>query len=230
MLLTPGYVEGALHDVIFELPIASDADYISSATDGGSPGNFSLTSAEGGDEVFRSAQGKRPFPGYGRLPQATKTDASGSDLQVTITVEGFRLGKFVTQDIALTAAGTETVKGTKLLDEVSRVFIKSISNPAASDTLAVGLDDSWLGLPFDISHKSAIRSILKIAAGTPDANGPKIQTDLTDVMVKLEAFGSGIDVKTLYSSAAIAVTDRYLMKVINNGSTRVMSRVGTLLG
>lgn len=229
MLLQPGYLQGALHDVIFIFPIASDDDYISSSSDAGSPAAFDCSASEGGDEVFRSAQGKKPFPGFGRLPQVTKTDASGTSLTVTVTVEGYRFGKFVSQDIACVASGTETVKGTKIIDEVSRVFIKSIENNTTSDTIKVGLDDSWLGLPFDIKSKDAIRSILKIAVGTPDANGPKINSDVTDAMVKLEAFGSGIDVKTLYSGA-IAVTQQYLMKVINDGTSNLVYRSGSLMG
>lgn len=227
-LLTNGFNQDSLCEFTFELPIAATANYFSSATDGGGVGSFSCAASISGAEIFRSAQGKKSLH-YGRLPAVVKTDASGTTLQVVVVLEGYRLGVFQRETISLIAAGTETVKSTKLFDEISKAYIASIIGNAASDTIQIGFDDSWLGLPFQISSKDAIRSVYKISSATPDANGPKVNTDITDAMVKLEKFGSGIDVKALYAATAIAVTDRYLMKIINNGSQSILNRQGVML-
>ena len=217
-----------LAEVTFELPIAQDLDYFTSATDGGAQGNFSIASAVGGTEVFRSATGKKPIH-YGRRIVLTKTDASGSTLTCSVPVRGFRLGGSVSEVVSMTTGRTQTAYTTSLFDEIAELRIVSIANNAASDVLTVGVDDSWLGLPFPISSTDAIRSVYKIANGTPDAAGPKINSDITSAMVKLETQGSGIDVKALYSSTAIAVTDRYLIKAICNSLRKDIPRNGVLL-
>lgn len=232
-ILKPGALQDQVIDFIVELPIAQNATYISSATDGGGAGSFSVTAAVGGTEVFRSAAGKKPLPGYARNVILTKTDAAGTDLRMTVTVQGFRRGRFQQEDIDLNAASaSQIVSSVKCYDEISRIFIKSILAAAASDTLGVGVGGStanlgFIGLPCDISSKDAIRSVLKIAAGTPDATGPKINSDITDAMVMTEKFGSALDLATLYG-ANIAVTDRYLVKVIANGFMDYIPRNGIL--
>jgi hypothetical protein len=232
-ILKPAALQDQIFDFMVVLPLIQNASYISSASDGGSQGSFSVTSAVGGTEVFRSATGKKPLPGYARNVILTKTDAAGTDLRMTVTVQGFRMGRFQQEDVDLNAASaSQIVSSVKCYDEVSKVFIKSILAAAASDFLNVGFGGStanlgFIGLPCDISNKDAIRSVLKIAAGTPDPAGPKINSDITDAMVMTEKFGSALDLATLYG-ANIAVTDRYLIKVISNGFMDYVPRNGVL--
>jgi hypothetical protein len=209
-----------------EFPIAQDLDYFTSATDGGAQGNFSIASSVPGDAVFRSAQGKLPLGAEGRRLVLTKTDASGSTLTCSVAIEGYRFGKFQSEVVVMDTGGTQTSNSQKIYDEVTSLSIAEIANYAASDVLTVVVDDAWIGLPVPISSIDAIRSSFKIAAGTPAAGGPKVNSDVTAAMVKLENNGSGLDVKALHSGA-IAVTDRYLLKVINNGWKNTIARGGT---
>lgn len=209
------------------LPIAADSNYFSSTTDGGSQGAKDIAASVAGDSIFRSATGKRPLF-YARRPTITTVDNSGTNLSVTVRLSCRRFGRLFTQDITATGAGGgETVAGTRVCDEILSMKIISISNNAASDTLSVGFDDSWLGLrvPFK-SHKS-IRMVYKIANGTPDANGPKKESDMTAALVNTT--DAALDVKTLYSSA-IAVTDRYLIEYIGDGAVLEFQRVGMRFG
>jgi hypothetical protein len=207
------------------LPIASDDDYFTSATSGGSPGNFSVTSAVPGTSVFLSAQAAKPLF-YGRRPQATMVDNTGGDLRMTLRITGRRFGRTVIQDISLVASATAVV-GSRVIDEITDIKIISITAPAASDTVRVGFDDSWIGLQRPFKNRNSIKMVYKIANGTPDANGPKIRTDVTAAMV--ESKSSAIDVKTLFG-AAIAVTDRYLVEYIANGDTKDLQLSGKRLG
>jgi len=210
-----------------EFPIAQDLDYFTSATDGGAQGNFSIASAVSGTEVFRSATGKLPLGGCGRRLVLTKTDASGSTLTCSVQIQGYRFGRFQTEVVEMSTGGTQTSNSQKIYDEVTKLTIVAIANNAASDVLTVGVDDAWIGLPVPIKSRDAIRSCFKIANGTPDAAGPKVNSDFTAARVKLEDDGSGIDVKALYSATAIAVTDRYVLKLINNGRRQDIPRVGS---
>lgn len=218
-----GFLALTREDIL--LPIATDDDYFTSATSGGTPGNFSVTSAVPGTAVFLSAQAAKPLF-YGRRPQATMVDNTGGDLRMTLRITGRRFGRPVVQDISLTTSGT-AVQGSRVIDEIVDIKIVSITAPAASDTVRVGFDDSWIGLTRSILNKNSIKMIYKIANGTPDANGPKIRTDITAAMV--EAKSSAIDVKTLFS-AAIAVTDRYLIEYFANGNTKDLQISGKRLG
>jgi hypothetical protein len=210
------------------LPIAQDANYFSSATSGGAQGSFSLTSAVPGTSVFLSTEAAKPLY-YARRPQITMTDASGSDLRVAVRITGKRFGRTVIQDIDAGATSGTAVAGSRVIDEITSVVVKSIMSPAASDTLVVGFDDSWLGLQYPIKSKNDIKMVYKIANGTPDAAGPKVSSDITAAMVNIQ--DAALDVKALYSATAIAVTDRYLLEYfVAPGSPQFVVRSGKRLG
>lgn len=210
------------------LPIALDANYFSSATSGGAQGNFSLTSAVAGTPVFLSLEAAKPLY-YARRPQITMTDASGSDLRVAVRIVGKRFGRTVVQDIDAGAVSGTAVVGSRVIDEITSITIKSITSPAASDVLVVGFDDSWLGLQYPIKSKNDINMVYKIANGTPDATGPKTKADITAAMVN--TLDAAIDVKTLFGSTAIAVTDRYLIEYfVAAGNPQFVVRSGKRLG
>lgn len=221
-----GFMALVREDIL--LPIAADTNYFSSATDGGAQAAVNISASVAGDVVNLSATGKRPLF-YGRLPTITTVEASGTALAVTVRLTCKRFGRMFYQDIAaLTGVGSQTVKGSRLVDEVTAMTILSISGNAASDTLAVGFDDSWLGLRAPFKSNASIKMVYKIAAGTPDANGPKMSSDVTAAMVKANK-DSGIDVNTLFSGA-IAVTDRYLVEYIADGEPSFFLRSGLRLG
>lgn len=204
-------------------PGAADADYFTSASDGGSQASFSITSAVVGTEVYRSATGKRPLMTARRL-SVRKTDNSGSDLTVKVRIFYRRFGveKFV--DVNCNGAGTETVDAGVCADELSQnPKILEIANAAASDTLAIGYDAAWVGLVHPISKREAIRQVLKITSNTPDANGPKISTDITAAMVDL--VGSALDTNTLYS-AALTANDDLIIEYLAGGSYAGRESIG----
>ena len=200
------------------LPVAADADYFSSATDGGAQAAVSITSAVAGTAINRSATGKRPLI-YGRRPSITSVDNSGTNLSVTVRIKGKRFGDEVVQDITATGAGGgETVLGTKVVDEVTSITVIAISNAAASDTLSVGFDGRFLGLAKPIRAYTDVRMVFKIANGTPDAAGPKYTADFTSSIVKVA--DSSIDVYTLYSNTSVAVTDRYVVEYLAGAASK----------
>lgn len=195
-------------------PIAQDDDYFSSASAGGSQAAMSIATSAAGDALLLSGQAAKPLF-YGRRLQVTKTDASGTTLQVTVRFLCRRFGKFFYETIACTGSGTETVNGSRIVDEVISGSIVSITANAASDTLKYGVDDSWIGLKVPFSSYKDIGMVYRTAAGVPDAPGPKIRTDITSAMIKVR--DAGIDLKTLYS-AALAVTQTYLIEYRAGGS------------
>ena len=225
--LTFNTEENQFVEYTVEFPIAQDLDYFTSATDGGGQGNFDISASVAGTEVFRSATGKLPLGGVGRRLVLTKTDASGSTLTCSVIIEGYRFGRYQSETVAMNTGGTQTSNSTKIYDELKAIKIAAIANNAASDTLAVGVDDAWIGLPIPVKSLDAIRSVYKISNGTPDASGPKVNTDITAAMLKTGTNGSGLDVKALYSATAIAVTDRYVLKLINNGRRQDIPRGGS---
>jgi hypothetical protein len=169
------------------LPIAADVDYFSSATDGGAQGAKDISASVAGDSIFRSATGKRPLF-YARRPTITTVDNSGTTLAVTVRLTCRRFGRTFTQDIVAAAGvGSQTVAGSRVCDEVVAAKIVSIAANAASDTLSIGFDDSWIGLHYPIKDLNSVCMVYKIAAGTPDANGPKKRTDLTAAMINASA-------------------------------------------
>lgn len=208
------------------LPIAQDADYFTSASDGGAQGNFDVSAASSGTTVFLSTTAAKPLF-YARRLRAVMTDNSGSDLRVSIRVNGKRWGFPQSETLSMTESGT-AVFSTLMYDEVTSIKVVSITSPAASDVIAVGFDDSWLGLKQPISSRKDIKMVYKIANGTPDANGPKITSDITAAMVKVST--AGLDVKSLYSSSAIAVTDRYLIEYVSKGGAAQWMPQGKRLG
>lgn len=211
------------------LPIAADSNYFSSATDGGAQAAIDISASVDGDVLNRSATGKRPLF-YGRLPTITTVDASGTNLSCTVRLTCKRFGKTFYQDITATGAGGgQTVAGTRLVDEITAMVLLDVTNRAASDTLAVGFDGQWLGLRVPFKSKDSIRMVYKIASGTPDAAGPKMSSDLTAAMVMANK-DSAIDMYTLYSSSAIAVTDRYLVEYIGDGEPTFFNRSGLRFG
>ena len=207
------------------LPIAQDANYFSSATSGGAQGNFDISASVAGTPVFLSVEAAKPLF-YARRPQATMTDSSGSTLRVSLRITGRRFGRTVVQNIDLVTSGT-AVSGTRVIDEITSVVITSITANAASDVLVVGFDNAWLGLTKPIKNKNDINMVYKIAAGTPDAAGPKTKADLTAAMVNVA--DAAIDVNALYG-AGIAVTDRYLIEYFANGFPAFLQRSGKRLG
>ncbi len=190
-------------------PLAADTNYLSAATAGGAQAAVDISASVIGDAVNRSAQGIRPLI-YGRRPTITTVDASGTNLSVTVRIVGRRFGRQVTQDITATGAGGgETVAGSRVIDETVSMSIVAISNNAASDTLAVGIDDSWLGLTAPFRAKSDLRMVMKAASGTPDATGTRYSADITAAMVNLK--DSALDLNALFS-ATLAVTDQYIVE------------------
>jgi hypothetical protein len=211
---------------LIELPVAASANYFSSASDGGAQAAVSITAATPGTVINRSAQGKRPLF-YARRPQLTLVDAAGSSLAVTVRLVGRRFGKLVVQDISGT--GSSTNEGTRVIDELVSATIVAIANAAASDTAAIGFDGKWLGLKCPLRSRADVRMAYKIAAGTPDAAGPKVNADVTAAMVNLR--DSALDVHALYGSTLIAVTDRYLLEYVAAGSgNSFFVRKGARLG
>lgn len=206
-------------------PIAQDADYFTSATSGGAQGAFSIATSAVGDSVFLSAEAAKPLY-YGRRPQATMTDASGTTLRVTVRITGKRFGRPVVQDIACVTSGT-AVSGTRVIDEVTSIKIISMTANAGSDELVVGLDSEWLGLRQPIKSKNDINMVYKVSTVTPDTAGPKTKSDITAAMVNV--VDSAIDFKALYS-AVIAVTHTYLVEYFSAGGPASMLRVGKRLG
>jgi len=209
------------------LPIAADDDYFSSATAGGAQGGFVCAASVLGDSVLLSAQAARPLF-YARVPSVTLTNAGGSlTPTATIRIEGKRFGKTVTQDVVCVAGSA--VSGTKLIDEITSAKFVAITNMEANDTIKIGVNDSWLGLRAPIKSYRSVKMILKVAAGTPDASGPKMTSDLSTTLVK-GGLDSGINMKSLYSSTAIAVTDRYLVEYSMDGAPDFFPRTGKRLG
>lgn len=212
----------AREELVF--PIAALANYFTSATAGGVQGNFVISAAVVGTDVFRSTQAAKPLY-YARRPSLTITDASGVTLTCTVRVVGRRFGELVTQDIVAgtaVSATPVTSNGSRVIDEIISVTILAISNQAASDTLSIGVDDSWLGLMRPIRSFRDVKMVYKIAAATPSAAGPLQVTDMTSVLVNVR--DSALDVKALHAAVAIAVTDRYLVEYIAAGSGRGFAR------
>jgi hypothetical protein len=208
------------------LPVASIANAFSSATSGGAAGSFGITALTApGTAVFLSSFAAKPLF-YGRRLQATFTDAAANDLRMTLRITGKRFGRTVIDTIVLTATAT-AVNGSRVFDEVTSVVISAITSPGAGDSVVVGFDDSWIGLKSPIKSRNDINMVYKISAGTPDATGPKVKTDLTAAMVNTQ--DSAIDLKTLYS-AALAVTDRYLIEYFSFGNPAFVLRSGKRLG
>lgn len=220
-----GFMALVRDDIIY--PLAADADYFSSATDGGSQAAVSITSAVVGDTINRSATGKKPLF-YARRPTLTLTDASGTSLTLTVRLTCRRFGRTFTQDISSTGASSGTaVSGTRVCDEVVSIKIIEISNAAASDTAAIGFDGAWIGLRMPFASEKSFRMVHKIAAGTPDSGGPKTQANISADLVNV--VDAAIDLSTLYS-AVIAVTHHYLIEYIADGPTPGFQRSGYRFG
>ena len=190
-------------------PLAADTDYLSAATEGGAQAAKDISASVVGTVVNRSAQGIRPLI-YGRRPTVTTVDNAGTNLSVTVRIVGRRFGRQGTQDVTATGAGGgETVAGSRVVDEIVSQTIIAIANNTTSDTLAIGLDDSWLGLTAPIRAKSDLRMIMKSDNGTPNSTGTRYSADFTAAMVNLR--DSAFDFNALFS-AALAVTDQYIVE------------------
>ncbi len=131
--LDPHSGAGLFRELI-HFPIAADANYFSSATQGGAQGTMSIATSVIGDALLLSTEAAKPLF-YGRVPTITTVDASGTNLSITVRFVCRRFGHLFTQDITATGAGGgETVSGTRVVDEILSGKIVSISNNAASDT------------------------------------------------------------------------------------------------
>lgn len=205
-----------------QFPIAAAVNHVTSASDGGAAAAFSITSATPGTVVHRSGVGKRSFP-YARRLSVTKTDASGTNLTVSVQIIGRRFGQVVRETVVCNAEGTETKSSVFMYDEVTSITIVNIANAAASDTLGVGVDGSWLGLLKPIRRVNDVCSVFRIVNGTPDVAGPKIKTELSSTLVDVR--GGGINVNTLYS-AVIAVTHIYVIEYLAHGEPEFVQRAG----
>lgn len=194
----------------FLLPIAADVDYAVTAAD--------ISTAVAGDALTLLTACAAGTPlAYPRMPTITSVDASGTNLSVTVRIVGRRFGKTVTQDITATGAGGgETVTGTKIIDEFVSASIASISNAAASDTVAVGVDSKWLGLPKRIKNVYSMKKLFKIANGTPTSTGCVAMATLQSTSV-IDVDQAAINVYAACGNTAIAVTDRYLVEFIPDG-------------
>lgn len=202
-------------------PLAATTNTLSSATEGGVAAAQSLTGLAVGATIFRSGTGvsgnagagKRPFD-YGRRLVFTKVDNASNDLRVTVRVPGRRLGVYFEEDIAMVAAGNETVFSTRIYDELAGApKIIAITAPAASDTLAMGIDAKWFGLDVPFKDFRSIRRIQRSVADVPDAS-PKYFADFTAAMVKIG--DAAIDLSTIFGTDALA-THRYQIEYLVGG-------------
>lgn len=160
----------------------------------------SISAASVGSTITLGANAAAPLM-FARRPNIVVTDNASSDLSLTLRIVGRRFGKQITQDIAFTAgAGTTPISGTRVIDEIVSAKLIAIAANAASDTISIGFDDSWVGLMAPIRLKTDIRMVLRDVAGTPDTL-VKLQSDVTAAMVNLR--DSAIDLKALYSSAVL---------------------------
>jgi hypothetical protein len=202
------------------LPIAALNTYVVNAA--------SVTSAVAGDALTRTTPGQRPLV-YARRLNVIKTDASGSTLQVVLRIRGKRFGRDIEEIVSCVAAGTETVNGTRVYDEVTSVTILSITGAAASDTVSVGVDANWLGLQAPLRSKADFLGIHKIANGTPDATNGVIPKSVVTA-AQIDTRDSAINVQSIYS-AVIAVTDRYVIDYFAKGQNPTnIARSGVKFG
>jgi hypothetical protein len=184
-------------------PLAASTNGLSSATDGGVAAAVSVTAAVVGTKIFRTPAGKKPLSLCARRLSFTKTDASSTDLKITLRVTGRRFGVQFSEDVVMNAAGTETVFSSRVYDELALNFeIISITAPAASDTLAIGFDAKWVGLRAPIRDFTCIRQVDRQVAGTRDAV-PKTTVDITSAMVKV-GDDSAVDLSALYATDMLA--------------------------
>jgi len=221
----------------FVLPIAANTTYLSAATKGGSGAAFSIASATAGtaiplsSRVTDSGTTTKPLCPYARLPTLTLVDNSGSNLSCTVQLIGRRFGRRVVQSKSVDSSGggTTTVAFDQVLDEVISATITAIANNTTSDTIAIGIDDSRLGLPYPIRTRKAVKRLFKISSGTPDTTGgiatATLQSATNPIVYTTD---SSIDVKQAYSSTAIAVTDRYLVDVVPDGVDEFVQQAGML--
>ena len=211
--------------IAYQQPLTTN--YFSSATAGGSAGNFSIATSVVGDSVFISDNAAFPLMAA-RRPQATMTDASGSDLRVTIRITGKRFGKTAVQDIACVASGT-AVEGTRVIDEITSIKIISITANAASDVLVVGFDGKWAGLLKPIKSFRDLNMVHRRVGTTADT-APKTKTTFTSAMVNVQ--DSAIDLNAIYGgSAPILAADCYQVEYFANGQgPAFVERSGKRLG
>lgn len=203
-------------------PAAADANYFSSATDGGSQGNFDISAAAVGTAVFLSVGGKRPLR-VPRAPTLTVTDASGSTLTCTVRIVGKRFGRIVTQDLVMVSSGT-LVEGSTVIDEMTSATIIAIANNAASDVLVIGTSAVRLGLLKPIKSVKSVKLVEKLLAGAPDTgdstttqgirHGSTVQTSsvvfVADSSIKVAATG-------MFTGGTEAATDIYCVEYVADG-------------
>lgn len=193
-------------------PLAASATYFVNA--------YGISASVVGESATLAAAAAKPLFDA-RLPTFTVNDNSGTSLTCTVRITGRRFGRQFYQDVSSTGAASGTaVAATHLMDEITSVKIIAISNNAASDTISVGFDDTWLGLSCPISKITDLRMILRDNNGTVDS-GALFATSFVAARVKVPS--AGVDIKTLY--AAIAANNIYMIEYeASNGGQEFFPR------
>lgn len=158
----------------------------------------------------------------------TRTDASGSNLAVTVNIVGRRFGRRVTENLTIASgSGAQTVTSANVYDEITSATIASIANNAASDTLSLGTDTLWVGLHKPIKSYKSIRLVQIITSidSSPVATAAaKTQADLSTTLV-LGGLNSAIDVGTLFSTT-LAATQAFVIEYAADGEPDFATRRG----
>ncbi|MBL0320571.1 MAG: hypothetical protein IPP74_14945 [Alphaproteobacteria bacterium] len=210
----------ALHREIILFPTASSATEVVASAD--------ISASVAGDALTIAKTA--PFL-YPRKLLFTRTDASGSNLAISVLVVGKRFGRTISETLTIASGSSaQTVKSTKIYDEVTSATIISIANNAASDTCSLGTDTLWLGLQKPIKSYKSVRHITIISAipTTPDATVSKVQADLSSSLV-VGGLDSAIDVGTLFSTT-IAITQGFVIDYFQDGEPDFIRRLGVKYG
>lgn len=151
-----------LRKAILAYPRALDVDYLVASVD--------PSGVAAGAPLVLLARVSAQLIRFGRKLTATITDAAyaaGTPLSVTVRFRGYRRGKYIEEDVTVTAASGAARTGTttKLFDQSLAPLLVDKSNAAAGDALTCGIDDTALGLPERINKVGSVKSIVKIDAG-----------------------------------------------------------------
>jgi hypothetical protein len=161
------------------LPFAANTTY--------AVNNQSVAAAEPGLALTLTTAGAAILPAPDFVTFGV-TDASGTNLSVTIELVGYRRG--VLQRETLTATGTATsATSTKVYDQIESATITAIANEATNDTARLGIAGTRLGLWHGIEKVGDVKRILKRAsAGTPTLTVVDADSvDLTNEAIKITA-------------------------------------------
>lgn len=162
------------------LSFAADDDYIVDDAD--------ISAAVVGSTLALTSAADAELLPYADFLTLKVTDASGTNLSLTVKIRGYYRG--VLQEESITATGAPTTgTTTKVFDQVVSVTVTAIANKAASDLANVGFTGTRFGLFHGIAKVSDVKRITKRAsAGTPSLVAVDTNSiDLANQALKISA-------------------------------------------